>query len=175
MLPGRRRAATSSTCSPFGLPRAPAPIVPKFNGEAEDGNQDVATLVGHAELANNLSEDVLFVLKVRSMGQCHSIDNLALFSPPHLDFFVSNSTILFRSCCSPRQRRTSPEAPRSRGNTGGTRVKRKAHRRTCSDFRESLLNSHTCRPKLPLRAPPLAPRADGHVMLHALPVLVRSG
>ena len=46
-------------------------------------------------------------------------------------------------------------------------------RQTCSDFRESLLNSHTCRPKLPLRAPPLAPRADGHVMLHALPVLVR--
>ena len=44
---------------------------------------------------------------------------------------------------------------------------------SCSDFRDSLLNSHTCRPKLPLRAPPLAPRADGHVMLHALPVLVR--
>ena len=43
----------------------------------------------------------------------------------------------------------------------------------CSDFRDLLLNSHTCRPKLPLRAPPLAPRADGHVMLHALPVLVR--
>ena len=49
----------------------------------------------------------------------------------------------------------------------------KAEVKTCSDFRESLLNSHTCRPKLPLRAPPLAPRADGHVMLHALPVLVR--
>ena len=48
-----------------------------------------------------------------------------------------------------------------------------AHRRTCSDFRDSLLISHTCRPKLPLRAPPLAPLADGHVMLHALPVLVR--
>ena len=58
MLPGGP-PATSSTCSPFGLPRAPAPIVPKFNGETEDGNQDVTTLVGHAELANNLSEDVL--------------------------------------------------------------------------------------------------------------------
>ena len=46
-------------------------------------------------------------------------------------------------------------------------------RLSCSDFRDSLLISHTCRPKLPLRAPPLAPRADGHVMLHALPVLVR--
>ena len=50
---------TSSPCSPFGPPWAPAPIVPKFNGETEDGNQDVTTLVGHAELANNLSEDVL--------------------------------------------------------------------------------------------------------------------
>ena len=47
------------------------------------------------------------------------------------------------------------------------------HKMSCSDFRDSLLISHTCRPKLPLRAPPLAPRADGHVMLHALPVLVR--
>ena len=70
--------ATSSTCSPFRPPWAPALIVPKVRALIEDGNQDVATLVGHAELANNLSEDVLFVLKVRSMGQCHSIDNLAL-------------------------------------------------------------------------------------------------
>ena len=85
MLPGCRRRALS-TCSPFGPPWAPAPIVPKLNSVIEDGNQDVATHAGRAELANDPLEDVLFVLKVRSMGQYHSVINPASFSPPHLDF-----------------------------------------------------------------------------------------